>query len=348
MENKQNDYALFLTMLNSPAFIVQNGKVTYVNSQADQMAIIPGDPIAPMLKDDPNILETMEETSISFTLTVEIFRCAATITKLSDGFLFTVTDHVSDEVKALFLVLQQLYPSFARIEATVSDHPEVIPSNIRREFYRIKRIFMNIKNARRYSFKDAHFLQVRDFCSVIDCTLEECAEVLKEAGIELKYKIPKEPIEGMCDNLMLEQAVYNLICNAVQYSDKGEPVEVELTRNGGFVQLTVTSHSKELSPAVRANMFSCYAHELGMADGVHGLGLGMLIVQKVAIVHGGTVLVRQNGKSTQVCMTMEIRPNTNDRLCAPGVSVIGPQDDAFVMLSDALPNTIYETDRRSR
>ena len=245
MENKQNDYALFLAMLTSPAFIVQNGKVTQVNNQAKQMVIYPGDDIAPMLKDNPTLLETMDESTVSFTLTIEIFRCNAIITKLSDGFLFTIDDQVSSEVKALFLMVKQLRPSFARLQSLGLKHKELVPPDIRREMFRINRIFVNATNARRYSFKDAQFMQERDLCSVVDCTLEECAALLKEGGIELKYTIPKEAIHTLCDNLMIEQAVYNLICNAAQYADEGEAIEVELSRNDNIAQLTVA----RISPA---------------------------------------------------------------------------------------------------
>ncbi len=346
MENINNDYLLLLEMISSPAFIVQGDVIIHCNRGARQMVINPGDEIAPLLGDNLKAFKEFEGGCLSVPLTLDVFTRPANITKLSDAYLFSVEEaYVPTELKAMSLLSDKLRVPVSGLLMYARQNKETMREDIYRELYRITRMINNIANARQYASDDGTFHQERDLCSVVEEILEECATLLSEADITLKYELPAKPIYTVCDNQMLRQAIYNMIDNAVHNCPADEPIEVTLSQCDRFARLTVADHGKGISNAVRSNFFNCYTRELNLEDGTTGLGLGMTVVRNAALAHGGTVLVNESEDGgTRVTMTLQLKSSGGKVLRTPTVTIIPPLEDGTVMLSDVLPTKLYKVD----
>jgi len=92
---------------------------------------------------------------------------------------------------------------------------------------------------------------------------------------------------------LLEQAVVNLIDNAVKYSPSGAAVEVAAAREGGEVALRVTDHGAGIEPRHLPRLFErFYRADPGRSRQLGGTGLGLAIVKHIALAHGGAVSVQ--------------------------------------------------------
>ena len=105
-------------------------------------------------------------------------------------------------------------------------------------------------------------------------------------------------LTGCWDADRLAQVSSNLIGNALEHGDRGDPIEVSL--NGlqpDFVRLAVTNTG--VVPAeVLPHLFDPFRggqRHLGRSD---GLGLGLYIVQQIVLAHHGQVDVRTDGRRT--------------------------------------------------
>jgi len=91
-------------------------------------------------------------------------------------------------------------------------------------------------------------------------------------------------IEG--DRDQLQQAVINLLLNALQASPGGSSVKVTVARSGGMLELAVRDHGPGLAPDVITNMFDPFYTTKPEGE---GSGLGLSISLGVVQHHGGTL-----------------------------------------------------------
>jgi signal transduction histidine kinase len=104
----------------------------------------------------------------------------------------------------------------------------------------------------------------------------------RETTIEVSSPHPL-PLEA--DGLRLEQALGNLVDNALRYGDG--PVDLTARRVDGRVELSVRDHGAGIPDEFIASAFERFTRaESARSRG--GAGLGLAIVQAIADAHGGT------------------------------------------------------------
>ena len=91
---------------------------------------------------------------------------------------------------------------------------------------------------------------------------------------------------------LLEQAVVNLIDNAVKYSPAARPVQVEARGELGEVLILVRDQGPGIAPEHLPRLFErFYRVDAGRSRKVGGTGLGLAIVKHIAQAHDGWVTV---------------------------------------------------------
>jgi signal transduction histidine kinase len=116
----------------------------------------------------------------------------------------------------------------------------------------------------------------------------EAAEAFASGEIAIEITGEKE-LMAYADAERLEQAVGNLLANAVRYSPEGGVVHVELDtaeRLGNrWVIVRVGDQGPGISPMQKARLFKCFSSGPGSV----GLGLGLYLAHGIATAHGGTL-----------------------------------------------------------
>ena len=92
-----------------------------------------------------------------------------------------------------------------------------------------------------------------------------------------------------CDPQLVEQAVSNLIANAVRHSGSKE-ISVTVECGGGTARIVVEDHGVGIPPEHAARIFERF-HRVDPARAAEtgGAGLGLAIVRRIARLHGGDV-----------------------------------------------------------
>jgi two-component system phosphate regulon sensor histidine kinase PhoR len=94
------------------------------------------------------------------------------------------------------------------------------------------------------------------------------------------------------DPPLLEQAVINLLQNAITYSPRGDRVEVRARATEAGVEILVTDHGPGIAPEHLARIFErFYRIDPARSREAGGTGLGLAIVKHIALAHGGRVAV---------------------------------------------------------
>jgi len=169
----------------------------------------------------------------------------------------------------------------------------------------------------------------------------EVAGVAQDLGVDFTWELDRESLLGVADPTLLEQAILNLVTNAVQVSGPGGRVVLRFAAEKGRCRFTVQDNGPGLkSEDPDADPL------LLISD---GLGLGLTAARRVAALHGGA-LVLENGEGYGVRAVLAIpvqKPEAGDRLNTPPMprDRTGGFSQLLVELSPVLPvNRYYHED----
>lgn len=135
-----------------------------------------------------------------------------------------------------------------------------------------------------------------DIGTVVRDVVGSSASLLDAEQIEVSLEVPGDlpPIEG--DEDALRRAVQNLIANAVKYGNDGRWIGVSvrrtLARGGDEVQIAVSDRGRGIEAEDLAHIFEpFYRGRYAIERQIHGNGLGLSLVRRIAEAHGGRVMV---------------------------------------------------------
>lgn len=110
------------------------------------------------------------------------------------------------------------------------------------------------------------------------------------AGIDLGFDLLPAQLSG--SRLLLEEAIANLIDNAIRYTPAPGTVNVILRSDAHGIRLRVEDNGPGIPPAARTQVFERFFRL--PESGGDGCGLGLAIVRRIASQHGGEVSVGES------------------------------------------------------
>jgi len=116
---------------------------------------------------------------------------------------------------------------------------------------------------------------------------------LAQQGFQLRVDVedglPALPV----DRDALEQAVLNLVANAMKYSGESREIDLRLRTQDGQAVIQVTDRGVGIAPEEQVRIFEkFYRTPAPESQRVPGTGLGLTLVAHFAKAHGGRVEVR--------------------------------------------------------
>jgi signal transduction histidine kinase len=121
----------------------------------------------------------------------------------------------------------------------------------------------------------------------------------------LQFHAPACPVEVMADALRMEQAVQNLLQNAVKYSPDGGPIIVRVETNATTASVSVCDSGIGIGPEELPHIFERYYRGEIAALNARGLGIGLAVVREIARMHQGSVEVL-SAKGTGSTFTLTV------------------------------------------
>jgi len=104
-----------------------------------------------------------------------------------------------------------------------------------------------------------------------------------------------DQIKATINAALLEQAVVNLVDNAVKYSEPGGHVRISVRRSNDELVLAVEDDGCGIDKKHLSRIFErFYVVDKGRSRKLGGTGLGLAIVKHIAQVHGGSVSVESS------------------------------------------------------
>ncbi len=163
-------------------------------------------------------------------------------------------------------------------------------------FHAILRIAEIEAGARRSAF------DTFDLSALIADMAELYAAPAEDAGLRLDTSIQYQ-LSFYGDRDMIQQAVANLLDNAIKFSPDGTAVQLALTAGKDGLRIDVADRGPGIPEADRGRATERFFRG-EQARSTPGSGLGLALVQAVATLHGGTLTLVDNAPGLRAILTL--------------------------------------------
>ena len=146
-----------------------------------------------------------------------------------------------------------------------------------------------------------------DLGAVIAAALDVVRPAAEAKNVRLRSRIEPSARQTEGDPQRLQQVIWNLLANAVKFTDPGGAIDVELLDGRDSVSVRVQDDGSGIEPAFLAHVFERFRQADGSVTRLHGgLGLGLAIVRHLVELHGGTVAAESPGPGRGSTFTVSL------------------------------------------
>ncbi len=126
-----------------------------------------------------------------------------------------------------------------------------------------------------------------DLAELVERVVQRHSPIAEQRGVELNYAVPENGLVVQGEPTLVEQALSNLVQNAVQYNAAGGHVSIVLEPQEQGFELTVADDGPGIAPSMRdAVMQRGVRDDHARTRNVGGQGFGLAIVRRVVDLHG--------------------------------------------------------------
>src|SRR5438093_6755951 len=140
-------------------------------------------------------------------------------------------------------------------------------------------------------------LRPTDLRDVLKSAMDTVQPAIMSKSINLRLDVPADIPFVHADADRLRQVLWNLLTNAVKFSENGGSIRVAVIAEAGHVSIDVIDNGRGIDPEALPFIFDRFRQGDGSTTRSHGgLGLGLAIVRHVTESHGGTVSAVSEGR----------------------------------------------------
>jgi two-component system, OmpR family, phosphate regulon sensor histidine kinase PhoR len=202
--------------------------------------------------------------------------------------------NVSHELKTPITAIKGFVDTLKDGAAKNLDDAERFLAIIQKHVDRLENIvedLLSLSRIEKEGEREESELEERAIGEVLAGAIQVCDVKAREKGIGIELICDRE-VRAEINPTLLEQAVVNLLDNAIKYSDPGKKVEVEALETEAEVLIHVRDHGCGIEKKHLDRLFErFYRVDQARSRKLGGTGLGLAIVKHIAQAHGGSVSV---------------------------------------------------------
>jgi len=188
------------------------------------------------------------------------------------------------------------------LSETVHDYINILSE----KSYRLKNIVSDLFDLAKSTSGDIPLeLESLDIKKLIQQTLAVMEDEIEKSGLQIKTKLPENPVNIFSDGKKLYRVFQNIIDNALKYSLEGTRVYVELEEVNGKAIATIKNtagYEMDFSAEEILQRFS----RGDKSRTTEGSGLGLSIAESFTSVCGGKLKVEVDGDLFKVTITFNL------------------------------------------
>lgn len=206
------------------------------------------------------------------------------LSEMKSQFVASVSHELRAPVASIRLMADALEEEKVDVETAREFH-----RLIAREGARLSTLVANVlDHARIEQGRKVWRMEPCDLTALASETLRVMVPLARENGITLEAELKE--VEAVVDAGAIQQALVNLLDNAIKFSPRGGKVGVALSETDGCFVLAVRDEGPGIPQAEQERIFERF-YRLGdeLRRETQGTGIGLSLVKSIAEAHGGVV-----------------------------------------------------------
>lgn len=221
----------------------------------------------------------------------KLFRASETAVRVRDEFLSIASHELQTPLTGLSLSIQLRLRDLKRNNAEAFSQEKLEKIFLDQEAFlkRLNRLVNDILDVSRMTKGKIEFHKERFDLSEAVSELVERFQVTTDAqGVALTLHC-QPALVGVWDRFRIEQALLNLLTNAIRYGNK-KPIHVEVLKEGALAVVKVKDHGMGIHAKDQGRIFNRFERAISKNE-VSGLGLGLFITDEIVKAHEGNIRV---------------------------------------------------------
>jgi signal transduction histidine kinase len=237
---------------------------------------------------------------VAIAVTMHSGRRAAAVARMQSDFVSHVSHQLKTPLSLISAATETVELDRVQTPEKLAEYLGIIRGEVGRLSSLVQRIleFSSVQQ-RRLEFDDVNLAElVRETVDAFRASL---------AGQQFTFHLLLEgpPPQVRADPAALEQALANLLDNAVKYSGGIREVTVRVAWSAGSAVIDVVDEGIGVPPDDRSHIFDRFYRGTGQAHHRRGFGLGLPIARELVTAHGGRVaLVASSAKGSTFRITL--------------------------------------------
>lgn len=230
------------------------------------------------------------------------------MTEVRSQFVASVSHELKTPLTAIRMFAETLAMGRSRDENTRSEYLETIVN----ESERLARLVDNVLDFSKIEQgKKIYRLRPARLEDVAGSAVRAMQFPLAQQGFHLHFSVQEELPELQVDPDAIQQAILNLLANAMKYSGDAREIDLKIAARNGDAVIEVKDRGLGLAPEEQKHIFEKFyrapSHETHL---IAGTGLGLTLVAHIAKAHHGRVEVESApgaGSTFSILLPIEAR-----------------------------------------
>jgi len=150
-------------------------------------------------------------------------------------------------------------------------------------------------------------LELLDIRTLVHTAATEISPVATEKGQSLTVDVPSYVPMVKADEQRLEQVLFNLLTNAIKFTEEGGQIQLRLRKKGAKVVVEVEDNGSGIAEEEQARIFEPYYQIEPDRQRFPGVGLGLALTKRLVELQGGKIWVQSElGKGSTFAFSLPI------------------------------------------
>lgn len=226
---------------------------------------------------------------IGAVLIIRNIRSALKIAQLKSDFVSNVSHEIRTPLSLIRMYSETLMLGRLSSEEKKEHYYQIIHHESGRLTYLVNNIldFSRIEADRK-----TYHLEEKNLNELMQSLFTNFSYYFKENDVNCELTVSEHALKASVDSQAVEEALSNLIENAIKYSHETKFIHISTYEEEGFVCCEVSDKGSGISKADQKHIFDkFYRVEGAMTQKTKGTGLGLSLVKHIMESHGGQITV---------------------------------------------------------